>query len=260
RNIHFGVREHVMGAIANGIAYHGGFIPFTATFFNFLDYMKPALRLAALAKLHTIFVYTHDSIFLGEDGPTHQPVEQLATLRATPGLTTFRPADAVETRDAWRFAIENANGPTVIVLTRQKVPFLGARTSDAAQGAYIIADAQAPQLALLATGSEVSLACDAKKLLDAKGVATRVISMPSWERFEAQSAEYRESILPTTLKQRASLEAGSTLGWHRWIGSEGLAIGVDRFGASAPMSTIAEHYGFTATQVADAILAHFSTR
>ncbi len=260
RNIHFGVREHVMGAIANGIAYHGGFIPFTATFFNFLDYMKPAVRLAALAKLHTVFVYTHDSIFLGEDGPTHQPVEQLATLRATPGLTIFRPADAIETRDAWRFAVENADGPTVIVLTRHKVPFLGARKGDAAQGAYVFADATTPQLAIIATGSEVSLACDAKKLLDAKGVATRVISMPSWERFEAQSAEYRESILPASIKQRASLEAGSTFGWHRWIGADGLAIGVDRFGASAPMATIAEHYGFTATQVAAAIFAHFSTR
>ena len=258
RNIHFGVREHAMGAIANGIAYHGGFIPFTATFFNFLDYMKPAVRLAAISKLHAVFVFTHDSIFLGEDGPTHQPVEQLATLRATPGLTVFRPADALETREAWRFAIEDATGPTVIVLTRQKVPFIDAPRANIVKGAYVIADATEPEVALIATGSEVALAIEAKKLLDARGVATRVISMPSWELFAAQTSEYRQEVLPTALTQRVSIEAGATLGWHRWIGSEGLAIGVDQYGASAPMNAIAEHYGFTAQHIADAILTHFS--
>ncbi|MGH7728819.1 MAG: transketolase [Vulcanimicrobiaceae bacterium] len=250
RNIHFGVREHAMGAIANGLAAHGGFLPFTATFFTFLDYMKPPVRLAALNGTRTVFVFTHDSIFLGEDGPTHQPIEQLAMLRATPGIVTLRPADALETLAAWRFAVAHG-GPSAIVLTRQKLPFLGMREIPIERGAYVLHGAGRPELILIATGSEVSLALAAAKLLEARGTATRVVSMPAWELFAAQDAVYRDSVLPPEVDARVSIEAGATFGWSRWIGPHGLAIGIDRFGASAPLAALADAFGFTPEAVAE---------
>jgi transketolase len=251
RNVHFGVREFAMAAIANGVAYHGGLLPFTATFFNFADYMKPAVRLAALAKIHTLFVFTHDSVLLGEDGPTHQPIEQLAMLRATPNLTTIRPADAIETREAWKLMVAPHDGPYAIVLTRQKVPFLGERVVPIEKGAYVLADASGiPDLILIATGSEVGLAVDAKKLLDAKGIATRVVSMPCTTLFAAQPQAYRDEILPPAVTARISIEAGATLGWHRWVGDRGIAYGLDHFGMSAPAAEIAQAYGFTADAIA----------
>jgi len=251
RNLHFGVREHAMGGIANGLAVHGGILPFTATFFNFLDYMKPAVRLASLNKTREIFIFTHDSVFLGEDGPTHQPIEQLATLRSTPNMTTIRPADALETLAAWKFAIEHT-GPTTLVLTRQKVPYLGDRNANVAQGAYVLHGGDAkPDVILIATGSEVSLAIDAAKLLEGRGTATRVVSMPSFELFAQQSDAYRDSVLPPEVRARVSIEAASTFGWHRWVGDRGLSIGIDRFGASAPAAAIAKAFGFTPEHVAD---------
>jgi transketolase len=249
RNIHYGVREHAMGAITNGLAVHSGVVPFTATFFNFVDYMKPAVRLAALNKTKTIFVYTHDSVFLGEDGPTHQPIEQLAGLRATPNLTTIRPADALETLEAWKFAIAHG-GPTALVLSRQKVPFLGARDAAVAKGAYVLRGDAKPDVILIATGSEVSLALETATLLESQGTKTRVVSMPSWELFLAQDDAYRESVLPESVRARISIEAGATLGWHRFIGDRGIAVGIDHFGTSAPAAAIAKEYGFTPDAIA----------
>ena len=249
RNIHFGVREHAMGAIANGLAVHSGIVPFTATFFNFVDYMKPAVRLAALNKSKTIFVFTHDSVFLGEDGPTHQPIEQLASLRAVPNLTTIRPADSLETLEAWKFALEH-KGPTAIVLSRQKVPFLGERDAAVTKGAYVLHGDAKPDLILIATGSEVSLALDTAKLLEQQGTKTRVVSMPSWELFSQQSDAYRESVLPEAVRARVSIEAGATLGWHRWVGDRGITVGLDHFGTSAPAPAIAKEYGFTPDAIA----------
>ncbi len=251
RNVHYGVREHAMAAINNGIAYHGGLLPFSATFFNFADYMKPAIRLAALSKLHEIFVFTHDSVLLGEDGPTHQPVEQLAMLRATPNLTTIRPADAIETREAWKLMIAPHDGPYAIVLTRQKVPFLGERAVPIEKGAYVLADAAGtPDLILIATGSEVGLAVETKKLLDAKGIATRVVSMPCETLFAAQPQTYRDEVLPPSVTARISIEAAATFGWQRWVGDRGIAYGLDHFGTSAPASAIVQEYGFTADAIA----------
>ncbi len=251
RNIHFGVREHAMGAAVNGIALHGGLLPFGATFFNFVDYMKPAVRLAAISKLRAVFVYTHDSFYLGEDGPTHQPIEQLATLRATPDLAVIRPADALETLAAWQCAVDPSARTTCLVLTRQKLPFLGDRRADVARGAYVIAggDGQ-PDLILIATGSEVSLALDAAKLLHADGSAVRVVSMPCWEFFSAQDRSYQDRVLPPSVRARVSIEAGATLGWERWVGSAGVAIGIDHYGASAPAAALAKAFGFTAEHVA----------
>jgi len=250
RNLHFGVREHAMGAIANGLAVHSGIVPFTATFFNFVDYMKPAVRLAALNKSKTIFVFTHDSVFLGEDGPTHQPIEQLASLRATPNMTVIRPADALETLAAWRFAVAH-KGPTALVLSRQKVPFLGARDAAVEKGGYVLAGGSGkPDLILIATGSEVSLALEAAKLLEAQGTATRVVSLPSFELFAQQDEAYRESVLPADVRARVSIEAGATFGWHRWVGDRGVAIGIDHFGTSAPATAIATAFGFTPDAVA----------
>jgi len=256
RNLHFGVREHAMGAIANGIAYHGGLRPFVATFFTFSDYMRGAVRLAALNELPVIFVWTHDSIGLGEDGPTHQPIEHLMSLRAMPHLHVMRPGDAAEAAEAWRWAMTHGEGPIAFVLTRQKLPVIDrtrfAPASGVAQGAYVLADADggAPQAIIIATGSEVSVAMAARELLAKDGVRTRVVSMPCWETFEAQSREYRESVLPPAVKARVSVEAGVSFGWHRWVGDAGIAIGIDRYGASAPGETNLEKFGFSADNVA----------
>jgi transketolase len=255
RNIHYGVREHAMAAANNGIALHGGLFPFGATFFNFLDYLKPALRLAALNEIREVFVFTHDSVFLGEDGPTHQPIEQLAMLRATPNVIDLRPADALETLEAWKVAVQPKTGPTAIVLTRQKVPFLGERRADVARGAYVLSDPAAGSgdidLILIGTGSEVSLAVEAAKLLTARGTKVRVVSMPSWKLFERQDETYRHSVLPPAVKARMSVEAGATIGWHKYVGDGGIAYGLDHFGTSAPAAAIAKEYGFTPEHVAD---------
>jgi len=259
RNLHFGVREHTMGAIANGIAYHGGLRPFVATFFVFSDYMRPAVRLAALNELPVIFVWTHDSIGLGEDGPTHQPIEHLMALRAMPLLHVVRPGDAAEAAEGWRWAMTHRDGPVAFVLTRQKLPVIDrtrfAPAAGVARGAYVLADADggAPQAIIIATGSEVSVAMGARELLAKGGIRTRVVSMPCWETFEAQSAEYRESVLPAVVKARVSVEAGTTFGWHRWIGDAGIAIGIDRYGSSAPGEINMEKFGFTADNVARAV-------
>ncbi len=260
RNIHYGVREHVMAACTNGIGLHGGLLPFAATFFNFVDYLKPALRLGCLTGIRSIYVFTHDSVFLGEDGPTHEPIEQLATLRATPNCYVVRPADALETLEAWKLAVERKGSPWVLVLTRQKVPFLGARDAAVSRGAYVISDADggAPELLLIATGSEVSLALDAKKILQGKGVRTRVVSMPCWELFDQQPQSYRDEVLPPAISARMSIEAGATLGWSKYVGDRGYAYGIDRFGTSAPLADVARAYGFTPDAVAGAALDRFA--
>jgi transketolase len=256
RNIHYGVREHAMGAIANGIAYHGGLRSFVATFFCFSDYMRPAVRLAALNELPVTFVWTHDSIALGEDGPTHQPVEHLMSLRAMPGLAVVRPADANETAEAWRFAIEQRHRPVALVLSRQKLPVLDPeRARGVARGAYVVADpAQGdPKAILVATGAEVHVALASHQLLAGEGIPTRVVSMPCWEAFMEQDAAYRESVLPRSVRARVSVEAGVTLGWERWIGDGGAAVGLDRYGASAPGEVNLERLGFTAENVASKV-------
>jgi len=263
RNIHFGVREHAMGAIANGMAYHGGVRPFVATFFCFADYMRPAVRLAAMNALPIIFVWTHDSVGLGEDGPTHQPIEHLMSLRAMPNLAVVRPADANETAAAWRWALAHRAGPVALVLTRQKLPVLERRHLDAAvgleRGAYVLAEAEGgPPLAILiASGSEVHVALAARALLAKDGIPTRVVSMPCWETFAAESASYRESVLPRSVAVRVSVEAGVTFGWQRWIGERGAAIGIDRYGASAPSEVTMERFGITAENVASTVRALF---
>ena len=252
RNIHFGVREFAMGAIVNGMALHGDVLPYGATFLVFSDYMRPALRLSALMGLHAIFVFTHDSIGLGEDGPTHQPVEHLAALRAIPGFTVIRPADANETAAAWRVAVE-LKKPVALVLARQTVPVLGADvypvSESVPKGAYVLADSQGkPDLILMATGSEVQLALAAREKLDGRGIDARVVSVPSWELFFDQPAEYRERVLPPDVTARLAIEAGSPFGWHQWIG-RGDVLGIDQFGASAPGPEMMEHYGFTVDNV-----------
>ena len=260
RNIHYGVREHGMAAINNGMAMHGGLLPFGATFFNFTDYMKPSMRLAAITKARAIYVLTHDSIFLGEDGPTHQPIEQLATFRALPNMTLIRPADALESLEAWKLMVQPKTGPWMLVLTRQKVPFLGERNADVARGAYVLVDCEGtPDLILIATGSEVHLAVEAAKLLENQGTRTRVVSMPSWELFAAQPESYRNEVLPPDVRGRMSIEAGATLGWERWIGDRGYAFGVDRFGTSAPAEAIAKAYGFTPGNIAKIASERFAT-
>jgi len=252
RNIHFGIREHAMTAMLTGMAHHGGVIPFGATFLTFSDYMRPSIRLAALSAAHVIYVWTHDSIALGEDGPTHQPVEQLASLRAIPNMLLLRPADANETVEAWRIAMQHTAGPVGLVLTRQKIPVLDRTTLAAAagtaRGAYVLIDADQgmpPELILIATGSEVSLALAAHRQLSGEGVRSRVVSMPSWELFEAQPVEYRHSVLPPAVGARVSVEAGSPFGWERYVGPTGAIIGVDHFGASAPGPVVMAQYGFT---------------
>ncbi|MFA5026602.1 MAG: transketolase [Candidatus Methylomirabilota bacterium] len=262
RNFRFGVREHAMGAIASGMALHGGLRPYVGTFLVFADYMRPAIRLAALMRLPVVYVFTHDSIGLGEDGPTHQPVEQIASLRLIPGLTVIRPADAVETVEAWRFALGHA-GPTCLVLTRQNLPILdraGARSPGAARGAYVLAGAaEKPQALLIASGSEVAVAMAARAQLAERGVAVRVVSMPSWELFERQPAAYRRRVLPARVKARVAIEAGVPHGWHRYVGAKGAVVGMERFGASAPGPVLFERFGFTPAAVAARVLEMLDT-
>jgi transketolase len=264
RNIHYGVREHAMGAAANGMALHGGMIPYTATFLIFCDYMRPAMRLAAISNLHTIFVFTHDSIGVGEDGPTHQAVEQLMSLRAIPNLLVIRPADANETVEAWRVAIEHGKGPVVLAFSRQNLPTIDRQNYSPAsglrRGAYVLSEAEnaKPQAILMATGSEVQIALDAQKQLAAKNVSARVVSMPSWELFEQQPKEYRDVVLPPAIKARVSIEAGITLGWQKYVGDSGFAIGLDRYGASAPGKVIFDKLGLTPENVAVKVLAVLS--
>ena len=256
RNLRFGVREHAMGAICNGIALHGGFVPYAGTFLIFTDYARAAIRLAALMGQRVVWVATHDSIGLGEDGPTHQPVEHLASLRAMPGCTVLRPADAEETAGAWAAALEQ-HGPTVLALTRQGLPALGDKPDGAvaavARGAYVLRDAANadgdPDVILIGTGSEVQLAVEAAERLAADGIAARVVSMPSWELFADQDAEYRESVLPLAVPNRVAVEAAATFGWDRHVGIDGETVGLDRFGASAPAEELFEHLGITTDAV-----------
>lgn len=253
RNIHFGVREHAMAAMLNGIALHGGLIPFGGTFFCFSDYMRPSLRLAALMGAHSIFVFTHDSIGLGEDGKTHQPIEHLTSLRAIPGITVFRPADANETTEAWRLAIE-LHGPVLLVLTRQGLPVLDRKqysvSAGVAKGAYVLLDEAKPDLVIVATGSEVQLAMGAAPILAKSGIKARVVSMPSWELFQKQPSDYQNSVLPLDVPTLA-IEAGATLCWYKWVGRTGDIIGLDHFGASAPGEVMMAKLGFTVDNVVD---------
>jgi transketolase len=268
RNLHFGVREHGMGAILNGLALHGGVRTFGGTFLIFSDYMRPAIRMAALMGLPVVYVFTHDSIGLGEDGPTHQPVEQLMSLRSLPNLLDLRPADALETVEAWRIALERKDGPTFLSLTRQAVPLLARERTpspeDIARGGYILQEAQggSPEVLLLASGSEVHLAVDAANQLEASGIPTRVISLVSWFLLQRQPSDYLESLLPRSVTARVSIEAGSTFGWRHWLGSTGLSIGLDRFGASAPANRLYQEFGITVDAVVAAarqLHAHAST-
>ena len=257
RNVRFGVREHAMGGITNGIAYHGGFIPYCATFLTFSDYMRGSVRLAALSGLHLIYVWTHDSVGLGEDGPTHQPVEHYAALRAIPNLFFVRPGDANETAAAWALAIERTDGPVALALTRQKLPTLAGTDRLAregvARGGYILREASGgtPQLIMIGTGSELQLAFAAAEALEGEGIPTRVVSLPCWERFDLQDQAYRDTVLPPSVRKRVSVEVGVSLGWERWVGDEGAIVGLDHFGASAPAGTIFEKFGFTAERVID---------
>lgn len=258
RTIHFGVREFGMAAAINGMAVHGGVIPYGATFFVFTDYLRPALRLAALMKVPSIYVMTHDSIGLGEDGPTHQPVEHLASIRAMPNVTVLRPGDANEVAYAWKVAVENTSGPTVLVLTRQGMPTYARTDSNSASmvanGAYVFADSdkETPDAILIGTGSELHLAVNAKAELKAKGVDARVVSMPSWDLFEKQNNEYKESVLPKSVTNRVSIEAGSTFGWARYVGFEGSSIGIDTFGESGPAGELFKHFGITTEKMVEA--------
>ncbi len=255
RNFHFGVREHAMGAVVNGMAVHGGVIPYGGTFLIFSDYMRPAIRLSALSEYPSIWVFTHDSIGLGEDGPTHQPIEHLAALRSIPKLTVIRPADANEVSEAWKFAIQHRNGPTALALTRQNVPVYDRKAYAPAEGlqrgAYVMADLgdSTPELILMASGSEVSLIVQAGVNLAAEGVNVRLVSFPSWELFETQDQEYRESVLPISIRARLAVEAGVSQGWERWVGDQGEIISIEKYGASAPYQLIYEHYGLTAENV-----------
>jgi transketolase len=257
RNLFYGIREHAMGSITNGIVYHGGLRAFSATFLVFSDYMRPPLRLAALSELPSIFVYTHDSIGLGEDGPTHQPIEHLPALRAIPHMVVFRPADANEVTEGWRVAIDRRDGPTILVFTRQALPILDrsvyAPASGARKGAYVLADARGgpPEVILIATGSEVSLIVAARDLLQQEGRRVRVVSMPSWELFAAQPQAYRNEVLPPEIKARVGVEAASPLGWERWVGLDGDVVGLNRFGASAPYTDVYSHLNFTPEYVAE---------
>ncbi|HEY5367287.1 MAG TPA: transketolase C-terminal domain-containing protein, partial [Casimicrobiaceae bacterium] len=261
RNLHFGVREHAMGAILNGLAAHGGAVPFGATFLTFSDYMRPPIRLAALMGLHVVYVFTHDSIALGEDGPTHQPIEQVAGLRSVPNLTVIRPGDANETAIAWRVALETRERPVALILTRQHVPTLDravfASADGLRRGAYVLADAPQgkPSLLLIASGSEVGLVVSAADKLRAQGVAVRVVSMPSFELFDTQPQAYKDSVLPPAVHARLAVEAGATQGWHRYTGDGGDVLGIDHFGASAPGEVVMREFGFTVDNVVARALA-----
>jgi transketolase len=256
RNFHFGIREHGMGSIMNGMSLTGGLIPYGATFLIFSDYMRPPVRLACIMERHVIYVYTHDSIGLGEDGPTHQPVEQLSALRAIPGMTLIRPADASETAEAWRTALKHGKGPVALVLTRQKLSFIDrtkyAPASGLARGAYVLADAPggAPEVVLMSSGSEVALVLDAQKKLEADGIRARAVSMPSHELFARQDETYRNSVLPRGVK-RIAMEAAHPMSWYRWVGDDGVILGIDRFGASAPAARIFTELGFTVDRLVE---------
>jgi transketolase len=256
RILHFGVREHAMGSVMNGMTLHGGVRVFGGTFLIFSEYMRPPIRLAALMEQPTIYVFTHDSVGLGEDGPTHQPIEQLPSLRAIPGLIDLRPADANETVEAWRFAMEHTEGPVFLSLTRQALPHLDRETMGAAsglrRGAYVLADVEGgePQVILIATGSEVSLALEARERLAAEGIRARVVSMPSWALFAQQDRAYRDEVLPPSVRARVSVEAAHPMGWERWVGNEGTVIGISRFGASAPAKRVFQELGLSAENVA----------
>ena len=256
RNLRFGVREHAMGGIVNGMAVHGGLIPYGGTFLAFSDWMRGAIRLGAIMGCHSIYVFTHDSIGVGEDGPTHQPIEQLLALRAIPGLTVLRPADANETAAAWKVALERRGGPTLLALTRQGLPVIAEQERVRAgvpRGAYILDDAPdgSPDIVLIATGSEVALAREAASTLAAEGIAARVVSMPSWELFADQPQSYRDEVLPPGVTARLAIEAGTSIGWERYVGDGGEVLGIDRFGASAPGKVMMERYGFTAEAVVE---------
>lgn len=258
RNIHFGIREHAMGAAVNGMAAHGGVLPYSATFLVFSDYMKPAIRLGALSGLHAIYVFTHDSIGVGEDGPTHEPIEQLAGLRAIPNLSVIRPGDANEAVEGWVAALRRTDGPTLFAFSRQNLPILDrskARGSTA-QGAYILSDAEGgePEVILIGTGSEMGLCVGAQETLAGYGVRARVVSMPSWDLFAKQDRAYQDSVLPPNVRKRVTIEAGSTFGWARWAGSEGITLGLDHFGASAPADRIMKEFGFTREHLTAAAL------
>ncbi|MEC2176979.1 transketolase-like TK C-terminal-containing protein, partial [Bacillus amyloliquefaciens] len=259
KNFWFGVREFAMGAALNGMALHGGLRVFGGTFFVFSDYLRPAIRLASLMGLPVTYVFTHDSIAVGEDGPTHEPIEQLASLRALPNLSVIRPADGNETAAAWKLAVQSQDHPTALVLTRQNLPTIDQQAEEAyagvEKGAYIVSKAQtdAPDALLLATGSEVGLAIEAQAKLAEENVHVSVVSMPSWDRFEKQSAEYKNSVLPPNVTKRLAIEMGSSFGWGKFTGLEGDVLAIDRFGASAPGETIMKEYGFTAENVADRV-------
>jgi len=254
-NMHFGVREHAMGSIVNGMALLGGLIPYAATFLTFSDYMRPPIRLAAMMGLQVLYVFTHDSIGLGEDGPTHQPIEHLMNLRAVPNLTLIRPADATETAEAWKAALLNRSGPTALVFSRQKLPVLNrtelAPADGLHKGAYVLweTERRPPEVILIGTGSEVHVALEAARQLASEGTGVRVVSMPSWELFDRQPASYRETVLPPELKARVAIEAGTKVGWERYVGLEGAVVGMDRFGASAPAEVLYEKFGITAEDV-----------
>jgi transketolase len=259
RNIRFGVREHAMGAMTNGIALYGGFLPYCATFLTFSDYMRGSVRLAAMQKLRLVYVWTHDSIGVGEDGPTHEPIEHIAAMRIIPNMTVIRPGDANETAAAWASAVESGGGPTALMLTRQALPVLAGTAEKAragvTRGGYTLRDATGdatrPDLILIGTGSELQLAMAAAETLEKEGVRTRVVSLPSWERFEAQDAAYRESVLPPASRKRVTIEAEVPFGWERYAGDEGVVFGIDRFGASAPVGQIFAMFGFTAERVVE---------
>ncbi len=256
RNFHFGVREHAMGSVANGMALHGGTIPYTATFLLFSDYMRPAMRLGALMGQRVVYVFTHDSVGLGQDGPTHQPIEQLLGLRAIPNLEVIRPADATETAEAWKVALCRRDGPTALALSRQNLPVLDrsalAPASGVQRGGYTLWEAgPSPEVIILATGSEVAIALEGGKLLQERGITARVVSLPAWGLFDSQPQEYRDSVLPPEVKARVSIEASSPLGWERYVGLEGKAIGVPHFGASAPGEVLYEKFGLTAERVVE---------
>ena len=258
RNVHFGIREHAMGGVMNGMALHGGVIPYGGTFLVFSDYMRPAIRLAALMKQQAIYVFTHDSIGLGEDGPTHQPVEQLSALRCIPNLLVIRPGDANETAEAWKVAIKHRTGPIALVLTRQKLPLIDRSKSGAAdgvaRGAYVLVDSASgpPRAVIMASGSEVEIALKARELLAAERVGVRVVSMPCHELFAQQTAEYRDSVLPKNVR-RVAIEAAHPMSWYRWVGTDGVIIGIDHFGASAPYQKLYEEFGLTASRLAESV-------